>query len=359
MSQDIYTRLAKRLDTIPNGFPKTKSGVELKLLAKMFTAGEAELACVMRLTPEAPEAIAQRAGRDLTSTKSLLMTMFGEGLIRGNAAEGGLRFGLMPFVVGIYEFQLGRIDAEEARLVEEYGETIAKEIMSVEPALHLVIPVEKSIPFEVQVFPYEQASQLLENSKSFGVRKCICRVQKSLIGKPCTHSTETCLVFAPVEGAFRMAPDIRVITKEEAFRILRESEEEGLVHSSANVREGHMYICNCCSCCCAFMQGIRRFGIENAFAKSDFFAEVNPELCTGCESCTGRCQFGALAVTDGVSRVDRRRCAGCGLCVIACPSQALRLVRKLEGERHIPPKDQKEWMVRRSKNRGVPINELL
>jgi len=40
----IYQKLADELDKIPNGFPKTKSGVELKILAKLFTIEEAKLA---------------------------------------------------------------------------------------------------------------------------------------------------------------------------------------------------------------------------------------------------------------------------------------------------------------------------
>ena len=43
------------------------------------------------------------------------------GLIQaGRDADGGLGFGLMPFVVGIYEMQGTTIDAELARLFEDY-----------------------------------------------------------------------------------------------------------------------------------------------------------------------------------------------------------------------------------------------
>ena len=44
MSEDVYRELAQRLDAIPNGFPATESGAELRLLAKIFTPEEAELA---------------------------------------------------------------------------------------------------------------------------------------------------------------------------------------------------------------------------------------------------------------------------------------------------------------------------
>ena len=36
-----YQRLAERLDALPNGFPPTADGVELRLLAKLFTPEEA------------------------------------------------------------------------------------------------------------------------------------------------------------------------------------------------------------------------------------------------------------------------------------------------------------------------------
>jgi len=35
MSHGVYRKLAQKLDSIPNGFPQTESGIELKVLAKM------------------------------------------------------------------------------------------------------------------------------------------------------------------------------------------------------------------------------------------------------------------------------------------------------------------------------------
>ena len=64
MPNDPYRELARQLDAIPNGFPATASGVELRLLAKLFAPEEAALAAVMRLTPEPAGDIASRARRD-------------------------------------------------------------------------------------------------------------------------------------------------------------------------------------------------------------------------------------------------------------------------------------------------------
>jgi electron transport complex protein RnfB len=359
MDTGIYRRLAQKLDAIPNGFPQTESSVELKLLAKMFTVEEAVLASEMRLTPETAGQIAKRTKTDPKKTKALLEEMVRHGLIRKRGEGNERRFSLMPFVVGIYEMQLNRLDRETALLFEEYYESFAKGVLSMTPSLHVVIPVEKSIPFEVQVFPYEQASQLLEKAKSFGVRRCICRLQRRLAGKPCKYPEETCLVFAPFEHAFERDSDIRVLTEEEALTLLRDTEKAGLIHSSANIQEGHSYICNCCTCCCGIMRGIAELGIENSAAKSDFLSQVDPELCTGCGACQKRCQFNALTLTDNTAQVNKRRCVGCGQCAITCPFRAIRLVRKTKNRSQTPPKDYSEWMSLRAKNRGIRLQEVL
>ena len=59
-------------------------------------------------------------GGDPQALRGQLKEMAKRGLITaGRAATGGLGFGVMPFVVGIYEMQAGRIDAELAQLFED------------------------------------------------------------------------------------------------------------------------------------------------------------------------------------------------------------------------------------------------
>jgi hypothetical protein len=69
MSDEIYYKVAKVLDTLPNGFPSTESGVEIKLLKKVFTPEQADLFCDMRLTFETVEEIASRTERPLKGLK--------------------------------------------------------------------------------------------------------------------------------------------------------------------------------------------------------------------------------------------------------------------------------------------------
>ena len=44
MSQDIYGRLANAMDALPNRYPRTASGVEIKIIKRVFTPEEVELA---------------------------------------------------------------------------------------------------------------------------------------------------------------------------------------------------------------------------------------------------------------------------------------------------------------------------
>ena len=123
MSDDIYRKLAEVLDTLPNGFPTTESGVEMQLLKKVFAPDEAELFCDLRLSFETAAQVAERTGRPLDGLEEKLIEMKNRGEILGINAEGTWIFRMMPWVFGIYEFQLPRLDREFAEL-NERGATI-------------------------------------------------------------------------------------------------------------------------------------------------------------------------------------------------------------------------------------------
>ncbi|MBN1933590.1 MAG: 4Fe-4S ferredoxin, partial [Anaerolineae bacterium] len=247
MVQDVYRALAERLNALPNGFPATESGVELILLAKMFEPGEAALAAVMRLRQEPAADIAARAGIDPGAARKTLKQMVKHGLIHAGRGDGELVYGLMPFVVGSYESQLARMDAEFAALFERYFQESRGGLLRDAPSVHRVIPVEQAIDAGLEVFPYERAIELIENAKSWAVRDCICRVQQKLVGKGCDAPVNNCISFAPVEGVFDHDPVARAISKKEALHILRQAADAGLVHSAGNYRDGNHYICNCCT----------------------------------------------------------------------------------------------------------------
>jgi electron transport complex protein RnfB len=218
--------------------------------------------------------------------------------------------------------------------------------------------VNEAIPVDVEVFPYERAMELIESAKSWGVRDCICRVQQKLIGKGCDRPVEACLVFAPVEGAFQGHGADRPLTKEQALEILRQTEEVGLIHSTGNYRDGHSYICNCCTCCCGILRSVVEFNIPTTMVSSDFYAVVDAEECIGCGECGQRCQFKALAVSEQVCQVDLARCVGCGQCTTVCPTGAIRLQRRPKDEVPLPPADRQEWLAKRAEARSIDLRDI-
>jgi ferredoxin len=359
MTDDIYRALARRLDQIPNGFPPTESGIELRLLARLFTPEEARLASLMRLTPEPPEAIADRAGLDRAEVRAALKQMVRRGLISAGRTEQGLGFRLMPFVFGIYEYQLPTMDEELAALFEQYYvESRGGAIVGASPSIHRVIAVDEAIDFSLEVFPYERASWLVENARSWCVQDCICRVQQELVGKGCDHPKDVCLAFSPIEGAFETNETSRAISKEEALAVLVRAREAGLVHTTGNYRDGRFYICNCCTCSCGILRAVAEFGLPAAVAHSEFRAVVDADLCAACEDCLDRCQFNALTVVD-VCTVNRQRCVGCGQCVTVCSTGALSLVRRPEAEIAPFPRTNSEWMRQRAEQRGLSLDDLV
>jgi hypothetical protein len=44
MAKDVYEALAGHLDTLPTGFPRTENGSEMRILRRLFTPTDAELA---------------------------------------------------------------------------------------------------------------------------------------------------------------------------------------------------------------------------------------------------------------------------------------------------------------------------
>lgn len=348
-----YQKLADELDRIPNGFPRTKSGVELKLLAKLFTPEDAALASTLSLDPKSLKEIAEQNSMDEREAKSRLIGMVKRGLIDLKREEGrGFVFHLIPFVVGFYERQNAKIDKEFATLFEQYYHERFHETMLSQPSVHRIIPLEKTIPVDIDVMPYEKASTYLDQAQSWGVLDCICRVQKRLIGQGCHHTVENCLVFSPKPGAFERSEEIRSLTREEALEILAEADREGLVHSINNAQTEVYYVCNCCTCSCGVLRGMVEYGSENSIARSDFYAVVDPDLCTGCEACIDRCPFNAMTMVDGICEVDRASCYGCGLCISTCETEALSLVKKSHEELIPPPVNDEAWRRVRAASRN-------
>lgn len=361
MTTDPYQQLAARLDEIPNSFSSTDDGTHLKFLKWIFTPEEAELASKMKLRGETTGELVDRLGITIDDLEDRLETMAEKGQIRAWNSSTGRRYALLPMVVGIYDEQIDRMDKEFAQLTEDLlDKSKLRGLWGTEPALFKVIPINKAIRTDLEIYPYEIAEQLIESSKSWGVRECICKKQQGLLGNPCKHGVSKCIQIHPrKENLFEETDRTESISKEEALEILSEAEEAGLVHCSMNTQKDHFYICNCCTDCCQILRGLTKWEQPHAFVRSNFQATVDVDLCTGCESCLDRCQFEALSISEDVCVVNTDRCIGCGVCSMSCSDNALHLESRDSEEKKIPPESLMEWGFLKATSRGVDPSDLM
>lgn len=356
MSDKVYRKLAKVLDALPSGFPSSEIGLEIKVLKKVFEPEEADLFCDLRLSFETAQQIAERTGRPVEGLEGKLTDMLKKGQIFGIDFGTVKVFRMVPWILGIWEFQLHRMDKELAELCAEYNALFFPQFFRNKPQLMQVIPVQKEIPNIQQALSYEQVSTIIENGKSFAVDDCICKKEQRLLGHDCKKPLEVCMRIAPVAGVFEKGEMGRPISKEEAYDVLRKSEEAALVHLTHNLEAGQFFICNCCGCCCGPLKAINRLGIRDAI-NSHYYAEIDPDRCVACGTCANeRCQVSAIEEGEGAYRVIKDRCIGCGLCVNTCPSEAIQLVHKRPEEIVLPPRDEMEWYERRGQGRGVDFS---
>lgn len=360
---DVYKLLAKKLDELPNGYPQTEEAVELEILKRIYTPEEAEMALKIRPVPETVDQIAKRIGKPVDEMQAILDDMVLKGQIGPLKKDGKQMYKLFPFAIGIYEFQFLRKDKtpeqrrEFMELCEQYFPYLGMTLVGIEPAVTRVVPVTQDVKKDLQVQRYEDIRRMVAEAKSFMLQDCMCRTEQGLLGNRCKYPLDVCLNFSTEENAYERYPQLgKVISKEEAFKVIDRVEEAGLVHLTYNVGEGHDFVCACCSCCCGMLRAVKEFGIPTAVAKSNFVAEINAEECTGCGICKDeRCQMDAIVDEEEQYRVVAERCIGCGACVPACPAEAVALVRKPQAERDEPPADLADWGRKRAAARGIDI----
>ena len=70
MTASIYTKLRNQIDQYSVGFPEAKSGVDLKILEKLYTEEEAALFLDLSMALEPPDSIAGRTQKRIDLQKA-------------------------------------------------------------------------------------------------------------------------------------------------------------------------------------------------------------------------------------------------------------------------------------------------
>ena len=342
----IYRELQQHLDRQAVGYPATKSGAEIRILKRLFSPEEAQLALHLAYRPAPLDRIcklAEGSGIPRDRVESMLDNMARNGAIGHAEKEGSRYYWTMPFIVGMFEYQLKRLTPEFLGDVGQYisDKAFGLAFLSTERPQMRTIPVNQSIAVEHHVATYDHIVDIINGADGpFAILECICRKWAAMRGSPCkkTSRQETCM---PIGEMAKHAIENgvgRAISREEALEIARMNEAEGLVFQPSNAQKAD-FVCACCGCCCGMLSIQKMLPKPVDFWATNYYAAVDAEVCTGCGTCVKRCQVNAVAMDESGHKalVNLDRCIGCGNCVVTCQTGAMSLLRK--EKETVPPRD--------------------
>ena len=330
---ELYRELRDHLDKLPIGFPETKSGVELRILRYFFTPEEAKLALKLNFQYETLDQIYERVD-DLRLSKQELRERLDDlarkGSIRSVYREGEKHFATDILVIGMYEAKVNNLTEEFINDMNQYiDEGFSVEFIGTRMPQTRTVPVEESITPELSIPTYEEVAKIVEEIDGpIMLLNCICRQSHDIQGEPCKQTSlrENCMGFGNEVQIALDAGRGREIDKLEALEILRKNQEDGLILQAGNTLKPH-FICSCCGCCCGIISGLKDLPRPRDFFSTDYYAEIDQDLCIGCGTCIERCQLDAIRMKNDISRVNKKRCVGCGNCVVSCSEEAIKLKR--------------------------------
>ena len=285
--------------------------------------------------------------------------------------HGVMVYRLMPFIdVGVFEYTfMGELEDNQKnrdlaqlfhKLTSDSKGKLKQNYDAVAQFMKKRPPVDRTIPFtenkttgeeieivvdeslevpEEKILLIQKVEELIEKFDDIAVGHCFCRHQRDLMEEPCkqTDIRENCFTFGK---SARFTADhgfARLITKEEALDIVRRSDEDGLVHKAYHphfdTTRDETSLCICCNCCCG--QAGRETYNVNA---TNYIAQVNEELCTGCGTCVENCHTFTMQLNDDNIADVGDKCIGCGVCAYFCPEQAISLRENERIVRFMPPR---------------------
>jgi NAD-dependent dihydropyrimidine dehydrogenase PreA subunit len=348
----LYDDLVEHLNRdVIVGSPK--SAALMEILKILFPLEEAEIAVKMPMQNKTLAELRALYPEKSEALEDILKKMIKHGTVFTSKPPGKeRRYRLFPSIVGWAEtpFWAGK-DTPEARKLaplwikyreEAFGKELARNNM---PVMR-VVPISRSLRDSSKVLPFDVLKPIITSQSFCAVGMCPCRQTTKYNGDGCDHELERCLHFGSM-GRYMVEQGMaRELTHDETLQILKDANEEGLVHIIDNL-EGYMStICNCCGCCCVFMQTKKRDGLHTLSASS-YAADVDRDRCVGCGTCEDRCPMDAIQVgKEEVAEVNEEICLGCGACVPSCEAEAVALIPRSEAN---PPPTFNEFLAKRLK----------
>jgi NAD-dependent dihydropyrimidine dehydrogenase PreA subunit len=208
-----------------------------------------------------------------------------------------------------------------------------------------IIPIDKRVEVpEEFVLPSQSVDEIIDKFDEIAVGHCFCRQRRKVLGHPCATDAPVlnCFTFGKSARHTVAQGFCRMVSKDEARRIMREAEEAGLVHKAfhpgSNVSRPETSICNCCKDCCDTLN-LWRDGAFPLINSTYHLSIIDRDLCSGCGVCVERCPTDAIRLNDGgTAERDEKACFGCGICARVCPEGAISLKEGLRRVMVLPPR---------------------
>jgi Na+-translocating ferredoxin:NAD+ oxidoreductase subunit B len=360
-SGNAYKLLIERYRTWMFGMPDSEDLIPA--LELRMTPEDALFLSQLPFMPHTMEQLTTRLGMSADELYSRMLPLIGKGLIMEVEGRSAVRYTLTDSVQILFRMPGWKGEQDDVnralapKLNRYYIEHMGADFTGHPTKVLRAIPIARTIQDTRTVLPYEDILVFVDHEDYHTVSTCACRHRHNLDPNmaACKHETATCLHFGRL-GRFIVKHGMgKPIEKAQTMEILKNAADAGLVHGISNYKQGMDTICNCCSCCCLFLEKIR---IEppnpRGHQRSNYVVEHKLETCKACGLCARRCPMGALELKDKPDAPkakdgqrlapkdlkeivhDPGRCIGCGVCAHKCPTQSLKLVRRGQEEECIP-----------------------
>ena len=120
-----YRQLQEHLDKLPIGYPKTNSGVEIRILQLLFTPIEVKVALCLSLGNASVETVRKRLdnkfgiSHEPGKVAKILHDMFMKGAINRSRKEP-FKYSNAMLAIGMFEHQVGDLSKEMVEMVHQY-----------------------------------------------------------------------------------------------------------------------------------------------------------------------------------------------------------------------------------------------
>ncbi len=358
MSENLWYKVAQRFMKA-GSLPFPINDTIIGILKMVITEEQAKFLVLLRKSSYNLEQIKSLTNMNDVALNKMIKDLNHSGALTAipSISTGVMVYRIVPFFPGMLEFTLMRGETNEntkkiAKLWQKFFDETVKltqtnydlvvKSLKDRRSVDRVLPVEQEIEVqEEKIIPIVEMSKIIENYDTIALTTCYCRHQKDLIGNPCktTNLRKNCFSFGR-SAEFLIRENFgEKISKEDVLRIMKESEDAGLVHKAFHngldpTREIEG-ICQCCKCCCGTFS-THYAGGAPLLSQTSYLAKIIEENCVACGTCVEKCNAEAIEL-EGRAVVDEERCIGCGLCAYHCPEKAIKMERTGPRNVFVPP----------------------